>query len=166
LRELKVRVSNLRAGHNLPTSLSNIRQMWLEITARDQNNRVVMTSGSSGPGGSLPPETRIFNSDGMGGDFHFSHDPWEITAFSRHETIPPRGYREVHYGLPPLRGVTSLTVEVKLRYRTADQHVAEALLSSVPSDIDLAREYGLSAVPPLPVVDMASTRATVAMRKR
>ena len=166
LRELKIRVSNLRAGHNLPTSLSNIRQMWLEISARDQNNRLVMTSGSLKADGSLSPETRIFNSEGMGSDFHFSHDPWVITAFSRHETIPSRGHREVHYGVPSLRGITSLTVEARLRYRTADQHVAEALLSAVPKDINLATEYGLTSVPPLPVVDMAKVRSTVAMRKR
>jgi hypothetical protein len=166
LRELKIRVSNLRAGHNLPTSLSNVRQMWLEITARDQNNRLVMTSGSPGPDGSLLPETRIFNSDGMGSDFHFSHDPWVITAFSRHETIPPRGYREVHYGIPLLKGVRSLTVEVRLRYRTADQHVAEALLAAVPEDIDLAGEYGLSSVPPLPVVEMATVRSRIDMARR
>ena len=166
LQELKIKVSNLRAGHNLPTSLSNIRQVWLEITARDQNNRVVLTSGSLAPDGSLPPETRIFNSDGMGNDFHHSHDPWVITAFSRHDTIPPRGYRQVYYGVPALKGVTSLTVDVKLRYRTADQHVAEMLLSSVPKDMDLAREYGLSAVPPLPVVDMVTTKLKLAMRKQ
>lgn len=166
LRELKIRVSNLRAGHNLPTSLSNVRQMWLEVVARDRNNRVVMTSGTLRPNGSLPPETRIFNSDGMGSDFHFSHDPWVITAFSRHETIPPRGYREVHYGIPLLKGVRSLTVEVRLRYRTADQHVAEALLAAVPEDIDLAGEYGLSSVPPLPVVEMAAIRSRIAMVRR
>jgi hypothetical protein len=57
-------------------------------------------------------------------------------------------------------------VEARLRYRTADQHVAEALLSAVPKDIDLATEYGLTSVPPLPVVDMTSVRSTIAMRKR
>ncbi|MDD2582329.1 MAG: multiheme c-type cytochrome [Desulfuromonadaceae bacterium] len=165
LQELKVKVSNLRAGHNLPTSLSNIRQMWLEITARDQNGTVVMSSGTVGKDGSLPPEVRIFNSDGMGSDFHFSAHPWVITAFSRHETIPPRGFKEVYYGIVALKGVKSLTVDARLRYRTADQKVAEELLAAVPIDIDLARDYGLTSVPQLPVVDMASTQLKITVRK-
>ncbi len=165
LQELKVKVSNLRAGHNLPTSLSNIRQMWLEITARDQNGTAVMSSGTMGKDGALTPETRIFNSDGMGSDFHFSAHPWEITAFSRHETIPPRGFKEVYYGVAVPKGVTVLTVDARLRYRSADQKIAEALLAAVPEDIDLVKEYGLTSVPPLPVVDMVSTQLKVPLRK-
>lgn len=166
LQELKVKVSNLRAGHNLPTSLSNIRQLWLEITAKDQNGKVVMSSGTVGPDGSLAPETRIFNSDGMGNDFHFAVDPWVITAFSRHETIPPRGFKEVYYGISGINNtVKALTVDVKLRYRTADQKIAEALLAAVPKDIDLEKEYGLKTVPPLPVVDMVSKQMKIAVRK-
>ncbi|MHB8057467.1 MAG: multiheme c-type cytochrome [Desulfuromonadaceae bacterium] len=165
LHEIKVKVSNLRAGHNLPTSLSNIRQMWLEITAKDQNGKVVMSSGTVGPDGSLTPETRIFNSDGMGSDFHFAVDPWVVTAFSRHETIPPRGFKEVYYGISGLKGAKSLTVDVKLRYRTADQKIAEALLAAVPKDIDLEKEYGLKTVPPLPVVDMTSRQMKIVVQK-
>lgn len=39
LAEIKIRVKNIRAGHNLPTSLTNVRQMWLEVTARDEGAR-------------------------------------------------------------------------------------------------------------------------------
>jgi hypothetical protein len=47
-----------------------------------------------------------------------------------------------------------VTVEARLRYRQADQKVAEKLLAAVPSDIDLAKTYGITAVPQLPIVDM------------
>ena len=99
LAEIKVRVKNVRAGHNLPTSLTNVRQMWLEITAKDEQGKVVMTSGALKSDGTLPENTRIFNSDGMGNDFHLAVDPWVVTAFSRHDTIPPRGYKDVYYGV-------------------------------------------------------------------
>jgi len=153
LAEIKVRVKNVRAGHNLPTSLTNVRQMWLEITARDEKGAIVLQSGAVGSDGSLPENTRLFNSDGMGNDFHFSVDPWVITSFSRHDTIPPRGYHDVYYGLPT-QTAQRITLEVKLRYRQAEQKVAEALLAAVPKDIDLKEIYGLTAVPQLPVVDM------------
>lgn len=165
LAELKVRVKNIRAGHNLPTSLTNVRQMWLEITAKDESGKVVMTSGTLNPDGTLPAETRNFNSDGMGNDFHFAIDPWVVTAFSKHETIPPKGWKDVYYGIQAPDGAKALTIEAKLRFRQADQKVAEALLAAVPKDIDLEQIYGLKAVPPLPVVDMVVKQATLATSK-
>ncbi|AAR36195.1 cytochrome c family protein [Geobacter sulfurreducens] len=161
LAELKVRVKNIRAGHNLPTSLTNVRQMWLEITARDEQGTVLMTSGTLNPDGSLPAEARAFTSDGMGSDFHFAIDPWVVTAFSKHETIPPKGWKDVHYGIQVPEGVGRITVEAKLRFRQADQKVAEALLGAVPKDIDLEQIYGIKSVPPLPVVDMVVKQETV-----
>ncbi|MBU5611803.1 cytochrome c family protein [Geomonas sp. Red51] len=165
LSELQVRVKNLRAGHNLPTSLTNVRQMWLEIVATDDAGRTLLSSGQVGADGSLPADARLFNSDGMGDNFHFAVDPWVVTSFSRHDTIPPKGYKDVHYGVPPLKGVRKLNIEAKLRYRQADQKVAEALLKAVPKDIDLEKIYGLKGVPPLPVVDMAVRHVVVPSRQ-
>lgn len=162
LNEVQVRIKNLRAGHNLPTSLTNVRQMWLEVTAKDQDGRILMTSGSIQADGTLPENTRMLNSDGMGNDFHFAIDPWVVTAFSRHDTIPPKGYKDVHYGVYVPEGVKVVNFEVKLRFRQADQKVAEALLAAVPKDISLEQIYGLSKVPALPVVDMVTSQGTFA----
>ncbi|OKY76417.1 MAG: cytochrome C [Desulfobulbaceae bacterium DB1] len=154
LAEIKVRVHNRRAGHNLPTSLTNIRQIWLEMTVKDQDGKIVMTTGTVGADGTLPEEVRLFNSDGMGENLHLQIDPWEVVAFSRHDTIPAKGYKDVYYGVSGAHAKGPLSVEVKLRYRQAEQKIAEALLAAVPKDIDLAATYGLTAVPTLPVVDM------------
>jgi hypothetical protein len=154
LAEIRVRVKNLRAGHNLPTSLTNVRQMWLEITVKDEKGNVIMTSGTIDSLGHLPENTRMCNSDGMGRDFHFAIDPWVVTSFSRHDTIPPRGYKDVYYGVSAPQGVKKVVLEAKLRYRQADQGVAEAILGAVPESINLKDIYGLTKVPTLPVVDM------------
>ena len=165
LVEIMVRIKNIRAGHNLPTSLTNVRQMWIEVTAKDEKGKVIMTSGALKSDGTLPENTRLFNSDGMGNDFHLAVDPWVVTAFSRHDTIPPKGYKDVYYGVNIPAGVKRLTVEAKLRYRQADQKVAESLLAAVPKDMDLERIYGLKAIPSLPVVDMVVKQATLAINK-
>jgi hypothetical protein len=165
LAEVRVRVKNRRAGHNLPTSLTNVRQMWLEFIARDEKGRILAASGSIDGQGNLPEDTRQFNSEGMGENFHFAIDPWIVTAFSRHDTIPPRGYKDVYYGLKLPEGANMVTIEVKLRYRQANQKVAEKLLGSVPADMDLEKIYGLTAVPTLPVVDMVSKRKTLKARR-
>jgi hypothetical protein len=165
LIEVRVRVKNIRAGHNLPTSLTNVRQMWLEITARDDKGKILMTSGLVNTEGHLPENTRVFNSDGMGKDFHFSVDPWIVTSFSRHDTIPPKGYRDVYYGLSASQRVKKITVEARLRYRQADQGVAEAVLSEVPEGIDLKKIYGLTKVPVMPIVDMVIKKASWEAKK-
>jgi Zn-finger protein len=168
LSEIKVRVKNIRAGHNLPTSLSTIRQMWLEVTVKDEGGQVLSTSGTIGGKTGLPRNTRVFNSKGQSRDFKETIDPWEITSFARHSTIPPRGYRDVYYPVPSLAVTTGatgglntatgrLTFEVKLRYRQADQEVAEKLLGLLPEDINLEEIYGIKEIPPLPIIDMVET---------
>jgi len=165
LAEIKVRVKNIRAGHNLPTSLTNIREMWLEVAATDASGKKVIISGGLDKNGSLLPDTRVFNSDGMGDNFHFAVDPWVITAFSRHDTIPPKGYRDVYFGIAPLKSQGVITVEARLRYRQADQKIAEKLLASVPADMNLEAIYGIKKVPTLPVVDMAVKKASLSLSK-
>lgn len=165
LAEIKIRVKNIRAGHNLPTSLTNIRQMWLEVTAKDEKQKVLMTTGDIGAKGQLPENVRVFNSDGMGNDFHFAVDPWVIVSFSRHETIPPRGYKDVYYGLQTPEGIKKINIEAKLRFRQADQKIAEALLGAVPESINIKETYGLSTVPTLPVVDMVVKQASFDTQK-
>lgn len=160
LAEIKVRVKNMRAGHNLPTSLTNIRQMWLEITAKDKDGKVIMTTGTVDAKGNLPPDVRLLNSDGQNDGFHFALDPWEIQSFARHETIPPKGYKDVHYGLAAEKG-QPITIDVMLRYRQAEQKVAEKLLSVVPDDIHLNEIYGITEVPVLPVIDMVKKSVTI-----
>jgi hypothetical protein len=135
--------------------------MWLEVSAKDENGKVLMTSGALNADGTIPAETRMFVSDGMGKDFHFAIDPWKVTGFSKHESIPPKGWKDVYYGMAAPAGVQKVSVEAKLRFRQADQKVAEALLAAVPKDINLEQIYGLKAVPALPVVDMVVKQATL-----
>ncbi|MHB8788788.1 MAG: multiheme c-type cytochrome [Desulfobulbaceae bacterium] len=166
LKEIKVRVRNIRAGHNLPTSLTNVRQMWLEITAKDAKGNVIASSGKLDEKGHLEEHTRLFNSDGMGNDFHFAIDPWVVTSFSRHETIPPKGYKDVYYGLSASPAAGDVTIEATLRYRQADQGVAEKLLANVPADMNLEEIYGIKEVPTLPIVDMVvKTTSFAAVQK-
>lgn len=164
LAEVKVRVNNRRAGHNLPTSLTNIRQMWLEVTATNASGKVIMSSGKIDAKGELPEGTRRFNSDGMGENMHFAIDPWEIISFSKHDTIPPKGYREVYYGLSS-DDAGPITLNVKLRFRQANQKVAEKLLSHVPDDMHLDVIYGIKEVPPVPIIDMVDTTLTINAKK-
>ena len=159
LEEIKVEVRNIRAGHNLPTSLTNVRQMWLELTAKDETGKVLFTSGTIDARGHLPKNTRVFDSEGMGDDFHFFVDTWVVTTFTKNDTIPPKGYKDVYYGITVPQGVKKVTIEARLRYRQADQTVAEDLFNAVPESINLKKIYGLDKMPTVPVVDMVVKQA-------
>ena len=165
LAEIRIRVQNVRAGHNLPTSLTNIRQMWLELSVRDEQGNLILSSGTLDEDGHLPENARVFNSEGMGTDLHFAVDPWVVTAFSRHDTIPPKGYKDVYYGLNSSGINGKARIEAKLRYRQADQKIAEKLLDNASQNIDLQAVYGLTEVPTLPVIDMVTAQIEVSSTK-
>ncbi len=162
LSKVKVRVHNKRAGHALPTSLTNLRQLWLEVVAKDETGKVVLKSGFvREEDGELDENTYIFNSDGMAHDMSFAIDPWEVVAFSRHDIIPPKGYRDVYYTTLSDLQKHDITFHVKLRYRAAPQWVAEKLFANLPKGFDLKEIYGLDKVPrPLPAVDMVDKTVT------
>lgn len=153
LVEIKVRVKNIRAGHNLTTSLTNIRQMWLEVTAKDKEGNIIMDTGTVDKEGRVPEDIRMFNSHTQDKNLNFTIHPWEAETFSKNDTIPPKGYKDVHYGLAYPK-TEPVTIEARLRYRQAEQKVAEKLLSMVPEDIHLEAIYGIKKIPSLPIVDM------------
>ncbi|WP_417910906.1 multiheme c-type cytochrome [Candidatus Electronema sp. PJ] len=164
LSKVKVRVSNTRCGHALPTSLTNIRQMWLEVLATDEKGKVEVKSGfiqtEGKDKGELDENTYLFNSDGMGHDMSFQVDPWAIVSFSRHDIIPPKGYRDVYYTTMGDHKTHDVTFRAKLRFRVASQKVAHKLLTNLPKGFDLNEIYGLTEVPELPVVDMVDKTVT------
>lgn len=161
LAEIKVRVRNLRAGHNLPTSLNNIRQMWLELTVADKDGNLLSATGRPDKKGELPDDVRIFNTQGMDKDTNFTVNPWEIVAFSKNDTIPPKGFRDVYFSVPQAEGKTAFTITAKLKYRQASPEIVKKLLKHTPESVLIQSTYALTETPVLPVLDMAEKKVVV-----
>jgi hypothetical protein len=164
LAEVRVRVHNRRAGHSMPTHLTNIRQVWLEVTATDANGQVLMASGLVDDRGRIGEGARSFGTEGRDEDFLPAVDPWKVRSMTRDDTVPARGYRDAHYGVPAPSDGGPVTVKARLRYRQASPDLVQEILASLPPDIDLESEYGLTGVPELPVVDMAVAEEVFAGR--
>lgn len=163
LYKIRVRVHNRRAGHSLPTSLTAVREMWLEVKITDKNTgKVLIESGYLDENGELDGNTHVFNSEGM--DMHetFQIDPWKVVSFAKNDLIPPKGYRDIIYTIlyPPGED-HELDVHVKLRFRQASQYMAQKLLTNLPDGVDLNEWYGLTSIPAVPVVDMTEQNVTV-----
>ena len=72
--------------------------------------------------------------------------------------------KDAYYGLTAGKG-DAVTVDVKLRFRQADQKIAEKVLGLVPDDIHLDAVYGLKKVPLLPIVDMVVEQSTFKLKQ-
>ena len=128
LHNLKVRVNNDRAGHHLPTSLTEVRQIWLEIVVTDDKGAELFRSGTMQKDYSLPKGTVIFNASAVDKNGKHTELPWEITRFETVNTIPPKGHKDSNYAFNIPADAKSVTVLTKLHYRSFSQHLADMLL--------------------------------------
>ena len=144
-----VEVFNKGAGHNLPTSLTEVRQMWLDVTVKDSKDNVLYRSGAIDEEGKIDPAANIFHAVAVDENGNVTHKPWLISHFARVRTIPPKGFDTSDFAfLVPgkVRG-KALTIEAVLRYRSFSQELADKLLGE--------------GAPEVPVVDMAAAESTV-----
>lgn len=148
--ELKVKVINETAGHNLPTSLTEVREMWLEVYIKDEKGNVVFSSGVIDKDGNVDEKAESFNASAVDEKGHHTVKPWEIARFEYVNTIPPKGHKTVKYNFIVPQKAKKLTAEVKLNYRSYPQKVANALL-------------GQSA-PKIPVIVMKDKKIEVAIK--
>lgn len=148
LVNLIVRVTNVGAGHNLPTSLTEVRQMWLDVAVSDTEGMEIFRSGALNSQGDLDEDARIFNASAVDKDGRHTVKPWEIVRFEYNKTIPPKGTAVEKFSfLVPQSAKGPLKVRVVLRYRSYPQAVANMLLGK--------------DAPVLPVVDMAEQHITL-----
>jgi hypothetical protein len=148
VNELRVKVTNLRAGHHLPTSLTFIRRIWLDLTITDDQGRVILRSGELDDHNRVDDDTVIFGNRSVDKMGKPTINPWEIAGFSEMNTIPPKGHRYGKYAfvLPP--DAKSFKVDVKLNYQSYDQKVADKLLGDGAVKVptvemkSLSRGYG------------------------
>jgi hypothetical protein len=121
---LVVKISNTGAGHYLPTGLTDVRQMWLEVTVTDPDEKIVFASGKPDKNGWLPKETTVYNTvfgDGQGNPIVNIAKAREILKDNR---IPPLKSAYVTILLPD-QTLKTLIVNVKLQYRSAPQRLMD-----------------------------------------
>jgi len=137
LHKLKVKVINKRAGHHLPTSLTEVRQVWVEVVISDDQGNELYRNGTLSEANEVPANAVIFNAHAVDKDGNDTMLPWEITRFVDVNTIPPKGYKYAKYAFNIPEGTKQVTVTSKLHYRSFSQGMADLLLGkgkiTVPS---------------------------------
>jgi len=147
---LRLIVENVAAGHNLPTGVTELRQMWVELRITDAGGKVIFRHGGLDARGNLRPESIWFGAIAADRHGKATYRPWEMARFLRTNTIPPKGSAaaRVTAKLPGhIRG--PLTIKATLFYRSAPPHVVAEVLQEdafVPK-----------------VVNMTSTKSTLSI---
>lgn len=159
LGSFRVRVTNNGAGHKLPTGLSEVREMWIDVTVRDAKGKLLLRSGEIGENGGIDPTAAIFKTFlGIGRTnvklsccFFAIGERNKILsaeAMTRDRRILPKGYDEEKYAFELPKGAAyPIKIEAKLNYRSMSQDFANIFYP----------DGGLK----VPVIRMAETTAQI-----
>ncbi|MHB0866722.1 MAG: multiheme c-type cytochrome [Thermoleophilia bacterium] len=139
---LTVTVTNTGAGHYLPTGLTEVREMWLEVVVTDATGKDIFHSGSVNDRGEVDLKAVMYNTTFTDKDGQPTHKPWLADKLLYDRRIPPRGSDAADYSfMVPAEASLPLRAQATLHYRTAPQ----AYVDEVMGDESF----------PLPIIDMA-----------
>ncbi len=114
-----VTVTNVGAGHYLPTGLTEVRQMWLEVEAVDASGKTVAT------------QRHDFGTVLKDAKGNHPVELWDAVAFHSDDRIPPKGSSidEVAFTMPD----AAVTVRAALYYRSAPEEMAKKAGVDIPT---------------------------------
>ena len=114
--EVTLEVSNTGAGHYLPTGVTEVRELWLDVVVRDGQGKVLLHSGALDAAGNLGPEAVVYRTvvhDARGKDTTLF---WNTVKKVRDRRIPPlASLTETLFAV--LGGAKRVVVEAALKYR-------------------------------------------------
>lgn len=125
---LEVLVTNSGAGHKIPTGVSEIRQMWLEVSVTDDNGKQIYHAGNIDKQGDIKPGIQVFNTVLGDGNGNPTMKFWNAESILSDDRIPPKEtvVQKHNFSIP--EGVEyPVYVNVKLQYRSAPQDVIDDL---------------------------------------
>jgi len=151
LSRVRVKVINSGAGHYLPTGLTEVRQMWIDVKITDAKGKVLLRSGGLDEKGNIDKDAVLYHTK-IGDE---KGDLLNVVLADRilyDHRIPPKGYMiETYAFYIPADAVPPLNVEAHLKYRSASQELARALLGE--------------DAPELPVIVMAHVHERIELEK-
>jgi hypothetical protein len=151
---LEVVVSNVAAGHNLPTGITEVRQMWVELQVLDQNGKAVFRSGDLDDKGELSRDAIWFGAVAVDKFGKETVKPWEMVKLTRKHTVPAKGSlrSSIEPRLPKSVSGT-VTVKARLLYRSASPGLLALVMQEkafAPKIVEMTKSEAKIAVRPAP----------------
>ncbi len=139
---LEVIVHNVAAGHNLPTGVTELRQMWVDLRILDRSGKTLFRSGQLDEKGDLAPDAIWFGATAVDKSGKETVRPWEMARLTRKRTIPPKEASRVAMAADlPAALSGEITLEAKLLYRSASPGVVALVMREkafAPKIIEMA----------------------------
>ena len=148
LLRFQVNINNTGCGHYLPTGLTEMRQMWLEISVTDMEGKLVYQHGKVDEKGNINSNSTVYHTVFGDENGNPTLHVWSATHIISDNRIPPKGQKEEPFVcLVPNDAKSPLKIKAVLHYRSAPQDVVDALLG----------EKSIK----LPIIDMAEVSTDV-----
>lgn len=166
---IELMLENRKAGHDFPTGPLDIIQSWVEISAVDQNGRVIFSSGTLDDEYFIEPGSFIFRSEPVDqyGNPIDRHNLWDLVGVRYSRALFPGrsdytryafNVGEISGNLPPeaapsttsepanITGeITDINITAKLHYRKVNQYLMAAVFAEM-LDVPTAPVTTLSEV--------------------
>jgi hypothetical protein len=138
LFEFRVKVSNVGCGHYLPTGLTEMREMWLDVSVVDAEGNVLHHSGALDANGEIDPDAVIYHTVLGDANGNPTWKMWEAARVLNDYRIPPMGYRLERYSAyVSADAKLPLTVRAKLNYRSVAPHLVKMLLGDQAFEVPI-----------------------------
>ena len=145
LLKFQVDIMNTGAGHYLPTGLTEVRQMWLEVSVNDSEGKVLYQSGTVDEKGKIDSEATIYHTVFGNEKGEPTMLVWEATHIISDIRVPPKGKREEQFAcLIPNDAKPPIKINAVLNYRSAPQHIVDELLGEKAIKLPIIKMTELS----------------------
>jgi len=147
--ELTVEVHNVGAGHKIPTGTTYIRKMWLQVEVKDQQGKVVYSSGHVDDKNHVDPDAVFFRVLFKDAEGNLTGKSWRAHGIGYDRRIPAKGKDSETYRIP-LPGKGEYSISTRLMYRSFAQ-----------KSLDMMFEQTGEVLPQVESIEMASAQTTV-----
>jgi len=121
---LTVNVTNVGAGHKIPTGVTYIREMWLEVTVVNEKGETVLRSGYTDEQNHVDPNAVFFRKLFRDKEGNPTSKSWLAQEIVFDRRIPPRGTETEIYSISAAG--QNFTATVRLLYRSTNQAAVDA----------------------------------------
>jgi hypothetical protein len=147
--ELKVSVSNVGAGHDLPTGAAELRKLWLAVTVIDAAGREIFSSGATDAYGDPLEGSVTYGVTWQDSAGHLTDRLWDAAQPFRDHRIPAgAAVTETYRFVLPAGAQRPLRIRAALNYRASAGYLSSLMTIYLGED-----------VPSMPTIEMAAANA-------
>jgi hypothetical protein len=138
----EVAVQNVAAGHNLPSGVTELRRIWVDLHVVDGRGATLYRTDKADGHGDFGSDTLWFGALAAGASGQPTYKLWEMQRFLTQRGIPPKGTeRKTFTTKLPSQVVGPIAIEARLLYQSAPPSIVAEIMKDdafVPKVTEMA----------------------------